>query len=66
MDMNTAPISLAEAARRTGLNRATLRSYAVRGLLPVLRTPTGTMRVRLVDLEQLMRTPMDEGTRIRK
>ena len=47
MNTESELIPLTQAARMVGLSRVTLHGYAHRGLLPVLRTPTGTMRVRV-------------------
>jgi DNA-binding transcriptional MerR regulator len=46
-------MTTAEAAKAIGVSRATLASYARRGLLrPAFRLPTGQLRWRLSDVER--------------
>ena len=55
--MSTGPrrlLNSGEAARILGIHQNTLRSWADRGLVPHLRTPTGYRRFAIEDLERLL------------
>ena len=53
MDENLLKIS--EAAKRLGIAQATLRNYSDRGLIPVVKLPSGHRRFRPSDVENLRR-----------
>ena len=55
-------LSVTEAARRTGLQKETVRRYIVEGRLPAVRLPNGYYRIKEQDLE-LMLEPVRRGAK---
>lgn len=47
-------LSVAEAARRTGLQKETIRRYIVEGRLPAVKLPNGYYRIGEQDLERML------------
>lgn len=56
-DTEKAPCLLGSgpASRRAGVSRDTLRRWAERGLVPAVRTPSGQLKFRPEDLDDLFR-----------
>jgi excisionase family DNA binding protein len=52
--METRLLAISEAARRLGINQKTLRSWADKGLIAHVRTPTGYRRFDPAVIEQLL------------
>lgn len=49
-------LTISQAARLLDISQNTLRAWADRGLVPVVRTPSGQRRFYLDDVERLMAT----------
>lgn len=62
-------LTISTAAKRLGISQGTLRIYAEKGTIPVIKLPSGHRRFRLDDVERLRRewgiddsdTAKDEG-----
>ncbi len=48
-------LKISEAAKRLGIAQATLRNYSDRGLIPVVKLPSGHRRFRPSDVDDLRR-----------
>ncbi len=48
-------LTISQAAARLGVHQKTLRSWADKGLVPVVRLPSGYRRFRPGDIEQMRR-----------
>ena len=54
-------LTISEAARRLGIHANTLRGWADRGLVPVVKLPSGYRWFRAVDIVRLRQTMGLEG-----
>jgi excisionase family DNA binding protein len=66
-EKTTKLLTIAQAAERLGIHQNTLRTWADKGLVPHVRTPTGYRRFDPVVIEQFLADmQMDAGERDRR
>ena len=61
MNTNNELLKISEVAKMLNVARTTAYNYVNQGILPIVRFPTGTLRVRRSDIEALSSIPANEA-----